>query len=220
MKSAAFNDLIAQVYTTPVQTVTVYTRLLKEAGLMTTGARGRNAPEATPLDAARLTIAMLATDRPSQCVERVRRFGQIRFSPESKKTRLGVETIRADDFALTFKGETLEEVLAFLFSRVSEIGLRSSIAWFEENLFHLRIFDFDVRAELFALDYQSGQIVGELMVPFQGQIMTKSGDDFRPVEGFPVIKGGIRTERSISNSAFPEVGMGLVRDSGNVIGEE
>ena len=36
-----------------------YSRVLREAGMLTTGARGVNAPDATSLDAARLLIVMM-----------------------------------------------------------------------------------------------------------------------------------------------------------------
>lgn len=80
MKSAAFNKLIADAYTVPEKTVTVYARLLKEAGLLTTGARGRNAPDMKPMDAARITVALLATEKPAEAVEACNRFGRLIYN--------------------------------------------------------------------------------------------------------------------------------------------
>jgi len=77
MKSAAFNKLIADAYSIAEKTVVVYARLLKEAGLMTTGARGRNAPDMTPMDAARITISLLASEKPTEAVEMCQRFRQL-----------------------------------------------------------------------------------------------------------------------------------------------
>lgn len=77
MKAGPFNQLIAKAYGVDVATVTKFARLLKEGGLMTTGIRGVNAPDLTPLDAARLTVALLATDKPSRAVEMVKRFGDM-----------------------------------------------------------------------------------------------------------------------------------------------
>ena len=74
MKSAAFNTMLSKALTTPEATVITFARRLKEAGLLTTGARGRHAPEMTPMDAARVTIAILTSDGPVHCVERVRRL--------------------------------------------------------------------------------------------------------------------------------------------------
>ena len=48
---------------TPLETVTQHDRNLAVAGLRTTGARGRNAPHVTTLDAARLLVAILGSIR-------------------------------------------------------------------------------------------------------------------------------------------------------------
>ncbi len=204
MKSAAFNKLIADALTTPEISVIVYARRLKEAGLMTTGARGRNAPEMTPLDAARLTLAILTTDSPLHCVERVRRFGSIKYSPNFKTFYRGYETIQPDHFDRLFEGETLEEVLAYMFGLPASVGIEESCKWFDKNVFHLRVCDFDVLAELFQVKWEGKEIIGELVVPFKGQIH---------VEGFAIIKGGVRTERSISGMSFLSIGIGLASDS-------
>jgi hypothetical protein len=61
----------------PEATVTAHARMLREAGLLTTGARGVNAPEMTPLDAARLLLSVMVTERPSRAVDAVRDFGSL-----------------------------------------------------------------------------------------------------------------------------------------------
>lgn len=210
MKSAAFNEVIASELTTPLKAVIVYARLLKEAGLLSTGARGVHAPEMTPMDAARLTLAILTTDSPSQCVERVRRFGALKYSPDFRKTIRGYETIQPADFDLIFKGETLEEVLAYLFSLPAILGIEASCAWYEKNVFHLRVSDFDVLAELFQWKMDGSEIIGELVVPFKGQVYVRSPEGFRPMPGFTPIKGGVRTERSIAAVQFMGIAMSLL----------
>lgn len=206
MKSAAFNKMIADELTTPEPSVILYARHLKEAGLMTTGARGRNAPEMTPLDAARITIAILTTDSPLQCVERVRRFGRIKYSPGFRKNYRGYETIQPDRFARLFEGETLEEVLAYMFGLPASVGIDRSSKWFTENVFHLRVSDFDILAELYQWKMEGEEIVGEAVVPFRGQ---------RHQDGFTFIKGGVRTERSISGLSFLSIGLLLMADAQN-----
>lgn len=203
MKSAAFNTMIAQALATPEPSVITYARRLKESGLMATGARGRHAPEMTPLDAARITIAILTTDSPAECAERVRRFGQLRFSPDFKRSQMWLDTITPEHFASLFKGETLEEVLAYLFGLPASIGIEESCKWFDQNVFHLRVHDFDVLAELFQWKMEGSKIAGELVVPFKGS---------RSAEGFTPIKGGVRTERSISSIHFLEIGLGLLHE--------
>lgn len=52
-----------------------YSRVLREAGMVTTGARGINAPDATPLDAARLLIAMMLRTKADDTLAGVKLFG-------------------------------------------------------------------------------------------------------------------------------------------------
>lgn len=185
----------------PEASVINYARRLKEAGLMTTGARGKNAPEMTPMDAARLTLAIATTDSPLQCVERVQRFGQIKFSPTFKKSYLGYETITPDHFSTLFEGETLEEVLAYMFGLPAKAGIEKSCAWFNKNIFHLRVNDFEVLAELYRWKTENGIIIGEMVVPFQGDRWDKD---------FAAIRGGVRTERTITAPNFLNIGLGLM----------
>jgi hypothetical protein len=63
----------------PHETVVVHDRNLSVAGLRTKGARGRNAPAVTPLDAARLVTAILGSARVVDSVETVRAFERITF---------------------------------------------------------------------------------------------------------------------------------------------
>src|SRR6516225_10564251 len=57
---------------TPLETVTQHDRNLAIAGLRTTGARGRNAPHVTTLDAARLLAAILGSIRTMDSVVTVK----------------------------------------------------------------------------------------------------------------------------------------------------
>ncbi len=56
----------------------MHARELRKAGLLTTGARGVNAPHMTTIDAARLLIALLTTDKPSQAAQSVRDLGRLK----------------------------------------------------------------------------------------------------------------------------------------------
>lgn len=101
--------MVANAYRVEEKTVTVYTRFLKEAGLMTTGARGVNAPHMLPIDAARITIALLATDNPSKCVERTERFSKLQLHRESCVGDLPSEMVGGEH-------DTLEQVLIRIFA--------------------------------------------------------------------------------------------------------
>lgn len=215
MKSAAFIKLMAQSLTMPESTATDYARRLKEAGLLSTGARGVNAPEMTPLDAARFLLAVLTTPSPAQCVERVQRFGQIKYSPNFRKRYQGYQTIQPEEFGTLFQGETLEQVLASLFGLPQQIGIEAACVWFQANVFHLRVHDFDVLAELYSwvTAEDRNTIIGERVVPFKGEVMIKTeAGGFRHVEGFTPIKGGVRTTREIAAIQFSAIGFGLMHD--------
>lgn len=201
MKSAAFIDAMAHAFDVPHKTMVTYTRFLKEAGLLTTGARGVNAPDMTPLDAARVTIALLATDTPGQAVERVKRFGPIPYSPSFTESWPWYSNIGPEKFSATFEGETLEEVLAFLFGRVETLGVSEAASWFYKFTFSLRINDFEVLAELVSWDTVDGKPVGEIVAPFRG-----NPDDH---ENHPKITGHIRTTRETICSHFLEIGCQL-----------
>jgi hypothetical protein len=65
----------------PEETVVQHDRNLVVAGLRTRGGRGRSAPEVTPLDAARLLAATLASVRAKDSVETVEALGRAQFDP-------------------------------------------------------------------------------------------------------------------------------------------
>ncbi len=201
MKSAAFIDAMAHVFNVPHKTMITYTRFLKEAGLLTTGARGVNAPHMTSLDAARVTIALLSSDSPGQAAERVKRFGAIPFCPSFEKSWPWYQNIGLDGFKAIFEGETLEEVLAFLFDRVEALGVEGAAIWFSEHVFHLRINDFKVLAELVRWKTENKKPVGEIVVPFRGDPFDNARHS--------TIKGHISTTREILSLKFFEVGFQL-----------
>ena len=60
------------------KTIKMIVRILREAGLFTTGARGVNAPDITSLDAVRVVLAVLASLAPSRAIRDVLYFGQLK----------------------------------------------------------------------------------------------------------------------------------------------
>lgn len=104
-----FIEIIAEAYRVDEKTVALFARLLREAGMLTSGGRGRHAPHMQPIDAARMTIALLATDKPARAVERLQRFAKITLLPNEREgfypPALGIA-----------EGATLESVLTNLFS--------------------------------------------------------------------------------------------------------
>lgn len=221
MKSGPFLDLIARALPTPASSVKVYARALKEAGLLTSGPGGINAPHMTPLDAARLVLAILTTNKPAECVERVRRFGPIAYSPGYVSNCVWRETIQPDEFRRIFEGDTLEEVLAYVFGMPARVGIDEACKWSLANVFHLDVYDFEVRAELVAWKMDGGKVLAERIVPFKGAVMVKGEDGkFRHVEGFTPIKASPEGRRRLSTNAFLQIGIGLMADDGGISDDE
>ena len=87
-----FTAKFAEAVGIPEVTVGVHARKLREAKLMTTGGRGRSAPNTVPLDAARLLISVLySPESPSRAVEAVRDFGKLRFQSQRLQDRVPAE---------------------------------------------------------------------------------------------------------------------------------
>ena len=107
---------------------------------------------------------------------------------------------KAQGKATLLKGE-LEEVLAFMFGRVAALGVDGAADWFYKNVFHLRINDFNVLAELVSWKTEGGKPVGEVVVPFRGDPMDPHQNK---------ITGNIRTTREATSLKFFEVGVQLV----------
>jgi hypothetical protein len=75
---ARLSDLVidlAAVLRMEATTINTYARHLREAGLLSQGGRGVNAAQVTPLDAARLLIAMMVDGHAKDAPQTVRDFG-------------------------------------------------------------------------------------------------------------------------------------------------
>ena len=78
MKQAQFITLMSESLGVEEKTIRMVVRTLREAGLFTSGARGVNAPDITPLDAVRVVIAVVASTSPSRAVRDVKYFGALK----------------------------------------------------------------------------------------------------------------------------------------------
>jgi hypothetical protein len=115
VKAAGFIEGMAQVMGVPIETVRVAYRELRTSGLLTSGARGVNAPDMVPLDATRMLIWGLVSDRPVDAVEAVKDFGNLVFE-ESVSVTEPDHTFRFDgghfDGAHTFE-QALTQLIVF-----------------------------------------------------------------------------------------------------------
>lgn len=69
MRMGPFISLLSETYGLHEPSVAAVARAMREAGWLTTGARGVNGPEMTHVDAARLTLALLSGEPPGKVVE-------------------------------------------------------------------------------------------------------------------------------------------------------
>jgi len=94
----------------PEETVFSHDRNLVAAGLRTTGARGVNAPDMTPLDAARLLVAVLGSVRVKDSALTVWGFEETKYLPPRESDLLLLQSIitKGDKDALKlFSDETI-----------------------------------------------------------------------------------------------------------------
>jgi hypothetical protein len=70
-------EAVAEALQFPLPTVRKFARVLREEELISKKGHGRGADHATPLDAARLIIALMVTARPAEAGEVVRDFGAL-----------------------------------------------------------------------------------------------------------------------------------------------
>jgi hypothetical protein len=81
----------------PEETVVQHDRNLVVAGLRTKGGRGRSAPQVTPLDAARLLVATLASFRTKDSVTTVKQFERAIFEEPDRPRHFLLHGIRVRD---------------------------------------------------------------------------------------------------------------------------
>ncbi|MFD0982520.1 hypothetical protein [Tropicimonas aquimaris] len=98
MKQGPFLDRVAEVFGVERKTVQVIARALREAGYLTTGARGVNAPHMTARDAANISIALLTGEPPSKVVPAFEFYSSQLPCEEVEVTELSVLSLcRVDD---------------------------------------------------------------------------------------------------------------------------
>jgi hypothetical protein len=83
-------EVTAKALGYPLPTVRLFARRLREAGLLSEAGRGRGAAQATPLDAARLLIALLATQSPSRAAGCVVDFGGLALYDRRESAKMNL----------------------------------------------------------------------------------------------------------------------------------
>ena len=106
--ATAFSEL----FTLPLTKVQSTCRFLRQAGFIRSGARGVNAPHLEDLEIARILIALMASESPSDSVVRCRYFSALPVDPiESRFSKAQTEK---------HENQTAETVLAKVFQGIRE----------------------------------------------------------------------------------------------------
>lgn len=167
MKHHAFVEIVSQATAVPEKTVAIFARNLKSAGLLTSGARGVNAPEMTLLDLTRMVIALCATDRPSDAVEATNRYRTARC------TNATVIKIANREIQVPV-GEQLEDLLSNLlaipFAPFVNMSLHLFIHW---NRLEAELLIFGNRI-IFGVSKTAAETDAQSMGSFRG-ISTRRG---------------------------------------------
>lgn len=157
VKSGGFITGVANILGLPEPTVTGAFRVLRVNGLMTTGARGVNAPEMTYMDAARMLIAMLVSERPAYAESGAKDFGSLVCTDFRSATELSPYLDR----------QVLEQVNAIATDFTFEERGLSERHSFEEALAEIiRMFGDDRNEEY----WKRGQMIGHDGTIFEPQI--------------------------------------------------
>lgn len=134
MKQAQFINLMSYALGVEEKTIRLIVRNLREAGLFTTGARGVNAPDITPLDAVRVVIAVVASPSPSRAVRDVLYFGALK--PDCREEWTDCTGPLGIDRDKTLE-ETLLDCIENRFSYESIIGAYIQLSERGDALLHL-----------------------------------------------------------------------------------
>lgn len=125
------NTATAEVLTFPLPTVAMFSRTLREAGLISKKGRGRGAAHAVPLDGARQIIALMATASPAQAPDCVTDFGALvqgyRLEVGTKPAAKGTPAV--------LDGFTIEECYGLPRQHTFEEALTALLAGFNEERF-------------------------------------------------------------------------------------
>lgn len=140
VKAAAFVRGMSEILAVEERTLASIFRALRSERLISTGARGVNAPEMTCLDAARLTIAAMVSESQARAAEASREFGGLACGEQGSPEKIALmKRIREHRRQQTHEPEPDAEF------RFETIGLAQAHSFEEAIAALLRVYseDFD-----------------------------------------------------------------------------
>jgi len=128
MKHGPFINLVSDTFGLESKSVAVIVRAIREDGFLTSGARGVNAPHMTPLDAARICIALMTGETPAKILPAFHHYRSLQT--ETKTCEL------LQDIGVK-QGHLIEVALSELFA-----------AFEDESVFDPYLLEFDQRGPM------------------------------------------------------------------------
>lgn len=169
---ALISDIVKELAlstSTAEKSVTVIARWLREDGLLSQKGRGRGAAQATPLDAARLLIALMVGGKISNAPQVVRDFGQLVQSEPLPGA--GDEKFNLENLCGLPDGHTFEEGLAALIGIWGNEGAMRAVRKQREVLGLKRV---PFSATVFDTIVQGTILTGVLVSSYDPPIMRRS----------------------------------------------
>lgn len=207
MKHGPFIILLAETLGLDVASVRQVARVIREAGFLTSGARGVNAPDMTLVDAARMVIALMTGEPPSRVLLKFHELrGLVPLLPTAGKKSLPVQQIDNRNI------ETLEDHLLWILIELSKPTpsrlLYNQTGEQEEDLhITLRVIHAYDTADLDIGKYAVSFVKPEISVATtdlaSGRVSTFSKEHFRLMRLGP--KPGIDVQRSIYECAMESI---------------
>lgn len=142
-----FSKLVSEAIGDPAPTVAQVLRVLRDDGLLSTGGRGSSAPTMTPLDGARVLIALLVSEKPAKAAESVRDFGPL---PAQDRKLLGHDDgVNLNGLGLPFH-HSFEDALAWLLEAFAK---RHYDEFYRSThpLSRVSVVDIEVRPDIFPI---------------------------------------------------------------------
>ena len=177
---------LSEVLNIPERTVTVYDRVLREAGLLSKAGRGRGSVHRSPLDTARLIIALLCTSAPARAAEAVLDFGALEYSEMEAvpPSPLDLEKLCGEPFGGT---HTFEDAVTAIVAGFGRVEFREMLeantnknpnanpAW--DNDIGIMVYDTNFTAEINVQGHWYKYQHPDLLDSFEAKSLHSEGDD-------------------------------------------
>ncbi len=198
---------------TAEKSITVIARWLREDGLLSQKGHGRGAAQATPLDAARLLIALMIGGKIKNAPQAVRDFGQLLEEPHSRGG--GDQEMSLENLCGLTDGHTFEDGLAAVIgfwgnedamrAMRKYINLRGELGVFFASLHSNHIFG-SIQSLLVTYDYRHPTVHSSTAEPDQRPEPSSNDSLAAWDEVVARYQYGIESQRTVSDTLLRPLG--------------